>query len=171
MSRSSSPLRYFFTVLVASLLLSAPVNAIKFEIQAYRYPPAKCIWNTAHKGALVIVTANVGPGEGQRLDIEIVDSGPEKNVYLNKRGIVGEARFAITAHNEEGDVGVCFRNYLDVGALECANIAYKSLTIFNIVAEGGKPKTRIIDLDVDIGADAVDYKCARSTFWNVVQMF
>ena len=25
-------------------------------------------------------------------------------------------------------------------------------------AEGGKPKTRVIDLDVDIGADAVDYK-------------
>ena len=29
------------------------------------------------------------------------------------------------------------------------------------LAEGGKPKTRIIDLDVDIGADAVDYKCVR----------
>lgn len=123
MSRSSSPLRYFFTVLVASLLLSS-ANAIKFEIQAYRYPPAKCVWNTAHKGALVIVTANVGPGEGQRLDIEIVDSGPEKNVYLNKRGIVGEARFAITAHNEEGDVGVCFRNYLDVGAYESASMQH-----------------------------------------------
>ena len=110
-----SSLRFVFAVIVATLLLSTPTTAIKFEIQAYRYPPAKCIWNTAHKGALVIVTANVGPGEGQRLDIEIVDSGPEKNVYLNKRGISGEARFAITAHNDEGDVGICFRNYLDVG--------------------------------------------------------
>ncbi|KAJ3556960.1 hypothetical protein NM688_g1733 [Phlebia brevispora] len=138
MTLAASPLRCFYAIFVATLLLIAPANAIKFEIQAYRYPPAKCIWNTARKGELVIVTANVGPGEGQRLDVEIVDSGPEKNVYLNKRGIVGEARFAITAHNDEGDVGVCFRNYLDV-------------------AEGGKPKTRVIDLDVDIGADAVDY--------------
>ena len=97
------------------LLCTAPVHAIKFELQAYRYPPAKCVWNAAHAGALVIVTANVGPGEGQRVDIEIVDSGPEKNVYLSKRNINGEARFAITAHSEDGDVGVCFKNYLDVG--------------------------------------------------------
>lgn len=97
------------------LLCTAPVYAIKFELQAYRYPPAKCIWNAAHAGALVIVTANVGPGDNQRVDIEIVDSGPEKNVYLSKRGISGEARFAITAHSDEGDVGICFKNYLDVG--------------------------------------------------------
>lgn len=108
--------RHLTTLALTTLLLLcvAPVHAIKFELQAYRYPPAKCIWNAAHSGALVIVTANVGPGEGQRVDIEIVDSGPEKNVYLSKRGINGEARFAVTAHSEEGDVGVCFKNYLDV---------------------------------------------------------
>jgi p24 family protein delta-1 len=117
----------FFTTLI--LLCAAPVHAIKFEIQAQRYPPAKCIWNSAHAGALVIVTANVGPGEGQRVDIEIVDSGPEKNIYLSKRGITGEARFAITAHSEDGDVGVCFKNYLDVGkALELSCIVTRLLT-------------------------------------------
>ncbi len=116
MSRFSSP-RYLPAILLTTLLLlfTAPVQAIKFELQANRYPPAKCIWNAAHKGALVIVTANIGPGEGQRVDIEIVDSGPEKNVYLSKRGINSESRFAITAHSDEGDVGVCFKNYLDVG--------------------------------------------------------
>lgn len=117
-STPMAPSRSFFAMLVTAvlLLLAAPTaNAIKFEIQAYRYPPPKCIWNAVHKGDLVIVTANVGPGEGQRLDIEIVDSSPEKNVYLNKRGINGEARFAITAHTDEGDVGICLRNYLDVG--------------------------------------------------------
>ena len=113
------PPRHSATLVLTTLLLLclAPVQAIKFELQAYRYPPAKCIWNAAHQGALVIVTANVGPGDGQRVDIEIVDSGPEKNVYLSKRGINGEARFAVTAHSEEGDVGVCFKNYLDVGEL------------------------------------------------------
>ena len=30
--------------------------------------------------------------------------------------------------------------------------------VIHVAAEGGKVKTRVIDLDVDIGADAVDYK-------------
>ncbi|GJE85165.1 emp24/gp25L/p24 family protein [Phanerochaete sordida] len=138
--RTALRLSHLSALLLTTLLLlcTAPTHAIKFELQAYRYPPAKCVWNNAHAGALVIVTANVGPGDGQRVDIEIVDSGPEKNVYLSKRGINGEARFAITAHTDEGDVGVCFKNYLDV-------------------AEGGQTRKRVIDLDVDIGADAVDY--------------
>lgn len=98
------------------LLLSAPhlTSAIKFSLQSYRYPPAKCIWNAAHPNALVIVTANVGPGDGQRVDVEIVDSSAKKNVYLSKKGIKGETRLAVTVH-EEGEVGVCFRNYLDGG--------------------------------------------------------
>ncbi|OSX61164.1 hypothetical protein POSPLADRAFT_1047423 [Postia placenta MAD-698-R-SB12] len=117
------------------LLLSQPAHAIKFALQASRFPAAKCIWNAAHPGALVIVTANIGPGEHQRVDIEILDSGQQRNVYLSKKNISGEKRFAITSHSEE-DVGVCFRNYLEPEA---------------------KPRSRVIDLDIDIGADAVDY--------------
>ena len=104
-----------FIVSTLFLLYVQPTSAIKFELSAYRYPPAKCIWNAAHPGALVIVTANVGPGDHQRVDIEIVDAGAEKNVYLSKKAIKAESRFAITAHSE-GDVGVCFRNYLEPGA-------------------------------------------------------
>lgn len=108
-------LRAIPLLLVALLVcLSQPASAIKFNIPASRYPPAKCIWNAAHDGALVIITANVGPGDGQRLDIEVIDSSEHKNVYLNKRDINGEKRFAITAHADE-DIGVCFRNYLDGG--------------------------------------------------------
>lgn len=141
------------------LLCTAPVHAIKFELQAYRYPPAKCVWNAAHAGALVIVTANVGPGEGQRVDIEIVDSGPEKNVYLSKRNINGEARFAITAHSEDGDVGVCFKNYLDVGKSYSIDVCHcLNIDSLYCLAESGQQRKRVIDLDVDIGADAVDYK-------------
>ncbi|KAI0676223.1 emp24/gp25L/p24 family/GOLD-domain-containing protein [Trametes maxima] len=127
-------------LLVALLVcLGQSVLAIKFNIPAARYPPAKCIWNAAHPGALVIITANVGPGEGQRLDIEVLDSSEHKNIYLSKKDINGEKRFAITAHAEE-DIGVCFRNYLDAS-----------------VPTDGKVRQRVIDLDVDIGADAVDY--------------
>ena len=103
------------SALLTLLLLAPQTHAIKFALQAYRYPPAKCIWNSAHPNALVIVTANVGPGPGQRVDVEIVDSSPQKNVYLHKKGINGETRLAVTAH-AEGEVGVCFRNYLDHGA-------------------------------------------------------
>ena len=104
--------------LLAVLFLTHPSSAIKFSLPAQRYPPAKCIWNAAHVNALVIVTANVGPGANQRVDIEIVDSSPEKNVYLHKRGISGETRLAITSH-AEGEVGVCFKNHLDIGVFFC----------------------------------------------------
>jgi hypothetical protein len=59
-------------LLVLCLLLVPPIHAIKFSLPTNRFPPNKCIWNSAHNGALVIVTANLGPGEGQRVDIEIV---------------------------------------------------------------------------------------------------
>ncbi|KAM5543460.1 hypothetical protein V8D89_002711 [Ganoderma adspersum] len=132
-------LRAIPLLLVALLVcLSQPASAIKFNIPSNRYPPAKCIWNAAHSGALVIITANVGPGDGQRVDIEVVDASEHKNIYLSKRDINGEKRFAITAHADE-DIGVCFRNYLDGDVSD------------------SKGRSRVIDLDIDIGADAVDY--------------
>lgn len=93
-----------------------------------------------HTHALVIVTANVSPGPGQRVDIEIIDSMPQRNVYLSKRDINGETRLAVTAH-AEGDVGVCLRNWLspDVKITMAQNMS------------------RTVDLDIDIGVDAVDY--------------
>ncbi|KAF5386454.1 hypothetical protein D9757_005869 [Collybiopsis confluens] len=127
-------------VLFTLLSLTGPSLAIKFQLPASRYPASKCIWNPIHNNALVIVTANVGPGAGQRVDIEIVDSSPQKNVYLSKRDINGETRLAVTSH-AEGEVGVCFKNTLDS----------------SVPPEKGAKAARIVDLDVDIGADAVDY--------------
>ena len=106
--------RTLFLLLATFSLLLLPTSAIKFNLQSYRYPPAKCIWNAAHDNALVIVTAIVGPGEDQRVDIEIVDSSPNKNVYLSKKNIKGETRLAITTHGE-GEVGVCLKNHLAHG--------------------------------------------------------
>ncbi|KAF8155958.1 emp24/gp25L/p24 family/GOLD-domain-containing protein [Crassisporium funariophilum] len=125
-------------ILLLSLLHLS--TAIKFTLPAYRYPAPKCIWNAAHPNALVIVTANVGPGVNQRVDVEIIDSGPKRNVYLSKRGIKGEGRLAVTTHGE-GEVGVCLRNFIE------GDVGYE---------EAGK-LSRVIDLDIDIGADAVDY--------------
>ncbi|KAG6815546.1 vesicle coat component [Tephrocybe sp. NHM501043] len=127
--------------LISTLLFSAlSTHAIKFSLRAQRYPQPKCIWNAAHTNALVIVTANVGAGANQRVDIEIVDSSPNKNVYLSKKGIKSESRLAITTH-EDGEVGVCFKNTVE------GDVSY----------EVAQKLSRVIDLDVDIGADAVDY--------------
>jgi hypothetical protein len=38
------------------------VQAVKFKLQAERYPQSKCLWNSAHDNALIIVTANIGSG-------------------------------------------------------------------------------------------------------------
>jgi len=127
-------------LLFSIILLSPPTHAIKFALPAYRYPLPKCIWNAAHTNTLAIVTANVGPGPNQRVDIEIVDSSPKNNVYLAKKGIKGEARLAITTHSE-GEIGVCFKNYIE------GDVSYEQAAKLD----------RVIDLDVDIGADAVDY--------------
>lgn len=90
----------FFALFFLSSLESTA--AIKFSLPAHRYPNAKCIWNAVHENQLVIVTANVGVGVNQRMDIEIVDSSPKKNVYLSKKGIKGETRLAVTTHAEGG---------------------------------------------------------------------
>jgi hypothetical protein len=112
---SRPPTSVLLTLLaVLFLAYPTPTNGVKFALQAHRYPPSKCIWNAAHMNALVIVTANVSPGLNQRVDIEIIDSSPQKNVYLHKKNINGETRLAITAH-AEGEVGVCFKNHLDHG--------------------------------------------------------
>ena len=109
------PSRSVLLLLLSGLLfLSTPTYAIKFILPAQRYPPAKCIWNSAHDNTLVIVTANIGPGADQRLDVDIVDSSPKRNVYLSKKGLKSESRLAITTHSE-GEVGVCFKNHVEGG--------------------------------------------------------
>ena len=102
--------------LVTLLSLPAPSYAVKFELPASYYPTPKCIWNYAHKNALIVITANVGPGKSQRVDVEVRDrEGGPGNIYLSKRDIKGETRLAVTAH-ADGDVGVCFKNILDTCA-------------------------------------------------------
>ncbi|KAG8880041.1 vesicle coat component [Tulasnella sp. 331] len=142
--RSFSSTPYLFCFLLAFFNFISSTHAIKFELPASRYPIPKCIWNSAHPYALVIVTANVGTGENQRIDIEVVDDSDHRNVYLSKKGITGETRLAVTSHGD-GDVGVCFKNTFDAGDGSMPKLGR------------GAQMSRVIDLDIDIGADAVDY--------------
>ena len=108
-------------VLILLLSTLRLVSAIKFNLPAYQYPPTKCIWNAAHTNSLVIVTANVGPGENQRVDVSILDSSDNRNIYLSKKGINGETRLAITTH-ADGEVGVCFKNYIEGGRYSSSSL-------------------------------------------------
>jgi hypothetical protein len=98
-------------LLIAILIAPLQTAAIKFALPASKNPVQKCIWNAAHDGALVVITANLGPGENQRVDIEVVDRSEHRHMYLSKKGLRTETRVAITAHGE-GDVGICFTNTL-----------------------------------------------------------
>ncbi|KAN0065113.1 vesicle coat component [Thecaphora frezii] len=129
--------------LAALSLLVCLCNAIKFDLPATTYPDNKCIWNYALADTLVVITANTVPAgsasfEDMRLDIEVVDGSHHSNIYLSKKNIKGETRLAINTHSH-ADLGVCFKNHL--------------------LTKGKKAQTHMftIDLDVDIGADAVDY--------------
>ena len=61
------------------------------------------------------LTPNVGPGPIQRIDIDIIDSTIQRNVYLSKKDINAETCLAVTAH-AEGQVGMYFKNYLAPGS-------------------------------------------------------
>jgi len=65
MPPSLSPLKLPLFLVGLLLLALGPlrdVQAVKFKLQAERYPQPKCLWNSAHDNELVIVTANIGSG-------------------------------------------------------------------------------------------------------------
>ena len=129
------------TALACLTSLATLASAVKFTIEAHHNPVAKCLWNYALSDTLVVISVSAPlQGSLQRLDMEIVDGSGSRNVYQHKKGIKGETRMAVTTH-ADADLGVCFKNKLDPSVAE--NQAHKY--------------SRSVDLDVDIGADAVDY--------------
>ncbi|GAA6027172.1 hypothetical protein JCM8097_002453 [Rhodosporidiobolus ruineniae] len=129
------------SLLLAALLAPWAAQAVKFSLQAHHSPTQKCLWNYAMADTLVVISVSAPlAGDKQRLDMEVVDGSGHRNTYQSKRGLKGETRMAITTH-ADADLGVCFRNVLDPSVPEHQAPQY----------------SRLVDLDVDIGADAVDY--------------
>ncbi|KDN52927.1 endoplasmic reticulum vesicle protein 25, partial [Tilletiaria anomala UBC 951] len=130
--------------LVALSLCLQCVSAIKFEVPASHEPYEKCVWNYALANTLVVITVNISPmgsnSDKQAMDVQIVDGSKHKNVYLNKKKVEGETRMAINTHSN-ADLGVCFKNHLSKSVSSRGTHSYHA----------------VVDLDVDIGADAVDY--------------
>lgn len=136
----------FFTLcLVLLAIFTSSVQSIKFDVEASHNPHVKCIWNYALSDTLVIVTINTAvpsdiakhDSDEQRIDVEVVDGSKHNNIYLSKKNIKSETRMAINTHSH-ADLGVCVKNTQKKGS----NLKHLVTTI---------------DLDVDIGADAVDY--------------
>ncbi|GAO49777.1 hypothetical protein SAICODRAFT_88923 [Saitoella complicata NRRL Y-17804] len=128
------------TTLLLLLALVHSSTALKFSIDASPNPTQKCISNHVGLDQLVVVTAvsSGHKGDGQRLDIEIRDSAG--NHYASPRDVVGEARIAFTSH-ANGPLEVCFTN-----------------TLTN---PSSPPPSRSIDLDLDIGANALDWSAIQ----------
>ncbi|PLW53308.1 hypothetical protein PCANC_06206, partial [Puccinia coronata f. sp. avenae] len=125
-------------VFVASLL-SNSVWSIKFDLHASHSPAPKCLWYSAMTDTLVVISTNIENGDNQQVDLEVIDGSTHGNVYQSKKDLKGETRIAITTHSD-ADLGVCFVNRLDSN-----------------VHVARPPQQRSIDVDVDIGAEAVDY--------------
>jgi hypothetical protein len=106
--------------------------------------------------------------------MEVIDGSNHRNVYQNKRNIQGETRMAITTH-ADADLGVCFTNTLDKGESEDFQSSTQLLSnCYDLAVNNDLGNfVRAVDLDVDIGADAVDYNAiakAGTPFTYYVQL-
>ncbi|KAG9289208.1 hypothetical protein G9A89_022517 [Geosiphon pyriformis] len=98
----------------------------------------KCIKQYVPTDTLVVVAIKVGAGYNQRIDIDVTDNSPSHNEYGKRRDVNTDTRLAFTTH-ADADIAICFTNTLTEGS-------------------HADPKYhRTIDLDVDVGAEAIDY--------------
>jgi len=131
---------YFSLLLFILLTISNVVAGIKFDLVATpsNALSPKCVSQYVSNGTLVVVTVKAGIGYNQRVDAEITDNSSSHNEYGRKRDIDGESRMPFTTHTD-ADISVCLTNILD---------------------DGFRPDPkyhRTIDLDIDVGAEAIDY--------------
>src|SRR5258708_40036202 len=83
--------------LLALLTLLSCAHAIKFELPASAYPEEMCIWNAAHRGELIIVTAIAAPAIGQHDDLEIRER-EGCTLDLNKKNIPVATSLPVPTH-------------------------------------------------------------------------
>ncbi|CAG8736257.1 15228_t:CDS:2, partial [Acaulospora morrowiae] len=130
----------FLQYFVLLLSLTTLARGIKFDLPAF--PPdsvkSKCLSEYVNAGTLVVVAIKVGGGYNQKVDVEVVDNSEARNKYGHKRDVNEDTRLTFTTH-ADADISICFTNTLDDQFPP--NPQYH----------------RTIELDVDIGAEAIDY--------------
>ncbi|KAK6204681.1 endoplasmic reticulum vesicle protein 25 [Scheffersomyces amazonensis] len=131
------------TVFVAIMaLLMTTVSALNLEVISSQHPVPVCIRDFVQEEQLVVVNIKTDGrvGDGQRLDLHIVDS--IGNEYRRKNDIAGTVKVTFTSHHNAA-FDVCFTNHLD-------HKYNQNSKLF-----------REIDLEIESGAAARD--------WNAVQ--
>ncbi|KAI5949510.1 ERV25 [Candida theae] len=127
-------------------LIACVINALHIEVPARPNPEPMCIREFVQENQMVVVNINTDgyKGDGQRLDVGIVDS--VGNRYASRKDIVGKVKIAFTSHNNAA-IDICFYNqqtqeWKKHGSRDSNNV-------------------RLIELEVESGAAARD--------WNALQ--
>ncbi|KAL7923682.1 emp24/gp25L/p24 family/GOLD domain-containing protein [Trichoderma austrokoningii] len=141
--KALSPMRW----LCGLLLLVSAAHALKFDLLAHpggeSLKKERCIRNFVGSDTLVVVTSTVDgyKGDGMLVNIHVRDA--IGNEYGRAKDVAGESRIVFTSHADAA-FDVCFEN---------------------LFSGNTKPKQhlRVVELDIDIGADAKDWSAIQAT--------
>lgn len=77
--------------------IACVINALHIEVPAVPRPEPVCIRDFVQENQMVVVNINTDgyKGDGQRLDLTIVDS--VGNLYATRKDIVGKIKIAFTS--------------------------------------------------------------------------
>lgn len=141
--KALSPMRW----LSGLLLLVSAANALKFDLLAHpggeSLKKERCIRNFVGSDTLVVVTSTVDgyKGDGMVVNIHVRDA--IGNEYGRAKDVAGESRIVFTSHADAA-FDVCFENLFSGNTKPRQNL-------------------RVVELDIDIGADAKDWSAIQAT--------
>ncbi|PNP44050.1 hypothetical protein TGAMA5MH_04335 [Trichoderma gamsii] len=141
--KALSPMRW----LCGLLLLVSAANALKFDLLAHpggeSLKKERCIRNFVGSDTLVVVTSTVDgyKGDGMLVNIHVRDA--IGNEYGRAKDVAGESRIVFTSHADAA-FDVCFENLFSGNTKPRQNL-------------------RVVELDIDIGADAKDWSAIQAT--------
>ncbi|KAK1246625.1 hypothetical protein MKX08_000427 [Trichoderma sp. CBMAI-0020] len=141
--KALSPMRW----LCGLLLLVSAANALKFDLLAHpggeSLKKERCIRNFVGSDTLVVVTSTVDgyKGDGMVVNIHVRDA--IGNEYGRAKDVAGESRIVFTSHADAA-FDVCFENLFSGNTKPRQNL-------------------RVVELDIDIGADAKDWSAIQAT--------
>ncbi|KAL7896474.1 emp24/gp25L/p24 family/GOLD domain-containing protein [Trichoderma sp. SZMC 28014] len=141
--KALSPMRW----LCGLLLLVSAANALKFDLLAHpggeNLKKERCIRNFVGADTLVVVTSTVDgyKGDGMLVNIHVRDA--IGNEYGRAKDVAGESRIVFTSHADAA-FDVCFENLFSGNTKPRQNL-------------------RVVELDIDIGADAKDWSAIQAT--------
>ncbi|ABN64597.1 predicted protein [Scheffersomyces stipitis CBS 6054] len=138
-------MNYFSYLFILVNFLIASTSALFMDLPALPNPERVCVRDFVQEEQLVVVNIKTDGrvGDGQRLELQIVDSIGNK--HRHKQDVAGTYRVAFTSHHNAA-FDVCFTNHVDK--------SYKG--------HNGK-FSREIELEIESGAAARDWNAIQAT--------